>query len=106
MQKFQIAITALDEKRKELLSIGGRKEDIEALGKSILTLQRTNIENYFDILIQSPIFKQVAKQKNGKGSRHRMAKNRFLKGTLGLGSMVDFLIEYGFEIKVFRTDIK
>ena len=51
-------------------------------------------------LINSDLFKNFAKQKNGVGGKYRMFLTRYKKGELKNGAAFDFIIEHGYRIDI------
>lgn len=54
----------------------------------------------FEQVMATGAYKDIAKQKNSKGSHYRMLKSRYRRGELKHGAMVDILIEHGYKIAV------
>lgn len=58
------------------------------------------IEEAFEQVMATSTFRDIAKQKNTKGSHYRMLKTRFNRGDLKHGAMVDVLLEHGYKVTV------
>lgn len=58
------------------------------------------IEQAFAELIETLEFKEICKEKKGKGAKYRVYKGRFLKGGLHELAMVAILLEHGYKIIV------
>lgn len=58
------------------------------------------IEQAFGHLIETNVYKDICKEKQGKGAKYRVYKGRYLKGELHALAMVAFLIDHDYIIKV------
>lgn len=54
----------------------------------------------FEQVMATASFKDIAKQKNTKGSHYRMHRSRYNRGILKYGAMVDVLLEHGYKVSV------
>lgn len=58
------------------------------------------ITEAFEQLLATSAFKEIAKEKNTKGSHYRMLKSRYRHDKLKYGAMVDVLLEHGYKVSV------
>ncbi len=54
----------------------------------------------FEQVMATAGFRDIAKQKNTKGSHYRMLRTRYNRETLKHGAMVDILLEHGYKVTV------
>jgi hypothetical protein len=64
------------------------------------------IKEAMDNLLNSPVFKEKAKEKNKDGGKLRMFVSRYHKGKASLGNVVSLLDEFGYEIEVKNSNKK
>lgn len=60
----------------------------------------------FSELINSPDFKNIAKEKDAEGGKYRAYLTKFKRGELGPGAMVPILLAHGYEIKANKAKKK
>jgi hypothetical protein len=58
------------------------------------------ISEAFKKLIESSEYKEICKEKKGKGAKYRVYKGRFIKGELHELAMVALLMDHGYKITV------
>lgn len=61
------------------------------------------LEEAFKELINTQEYKDVAKEKNSLGSKHRTWLTRFKKGELKSGAIVEILIANGYEVTASKA---
>jgi hypothetical protein len=64
------------------------------------------IQQAFGELIDSDSFKKIAKGRDKIGNKYRAYTARFKKGELGVGAMVEILLQNGYEVKANKAKKK
>ena len=64
------------------------------------------LQEAFSELIETPGYKDVAKQKNSLGGKYRLYLSRFKKGKLKSGAMVEILLVHGYEVTANKAKRK
>lgn len=64
------------------------------------------LQEAFSELIETPGYKDVAKQKNSLGGKYRLYLSRFKKGELKAGAIVEILLAHGYVITANKAERK
>lgn len=58
------------------------------------------ISQAFGLLIETIPFKEICKEKKGKGAKYRVYKGRYLRNELHELAMLPFLLDHGYTVTV------